>query len=323
MQNNTQKGVLTVYIPFFITPKSFLGGKRSVFLRFLKHPTYQSASGLYRALKEGSKYVDTVRNSLNPWTFLARCLWSLAGIESHKIAVYVYTNVEYGVFNEFIANYPRSGEFEIIYQRVNLSELEHPYMLTWAPRKQMQLDIESGNEHSLYLYLEHDIDFRSENLNYFITWRSKLQNGIIPGFMLVEWNAIGKFWSNFQIQQHDFLAGQHLSTDGFRFIPLKQPYCPVLLLDQTLAEEFLQSEFFQIENFREMQSKFGLPTRESAAIGMTYFGKERNYEVRSYVAFQQENRFPVVGAIIRHMPNIYADSETFAQCKNPLLEMWS
>ena len=323
MRSGSSASVLTVYIPFYIAPKSFLGGKRSVFLHLLKHPTVQSLSGLFEALKYGSRYLDSRRDNLDPWAFLGRSLWSLAGIESHKIIVYVYTNADYEVFDEFIANYPRSSRFQIIYQRVVLQELIHPYMLTWVPRKQMKLDIKNGNEQSLYLYLEHDIDFRSENLNYFVNWRRRLQDGIIPGFMLVEWNSVGKFWSNFQIELHDFQIGSRLTLDGFRFIPLKQPYCPVLLLDQILAEEFLQSEFFELENFIEMQSQFKLLTRESAAIGMTYFGKERHYQVRSYVGFQEENKFPTVGAIVRHMPNIYSDSDSVAQCKSPLIKIWT
>lgn len=322
MLDGTSKGLLTVYIPFYVTPVTFLGGKRSVFLQFLKHPTRQSAAGLFKAVREGSNYIDSQRYSLDPWMFLGRSLWSLAGIESHKIVVNVYTNAEQDVFNEFIDNYPRSNDFKIVYQRVDLHALKHPHMLTWTPRNQMKSDIENGSELDFYLYLEHDIDFRSENLNYFINWRRRLPNGITPGFMLVEWNSSGKFWSNFQIKQHDFRSGSNIKSDGIRFIPLKQPYCPVLLLDQNLGNEFLQSEFFELDNFTEMQSRFGLPIRESAAIGMTYFGKEKDYEVRSYVGFLDENNFPVVGAIVRHMPNIYADSPTFAQCKNPLLKMW-
>ena len=322
MRKSAGKGVLTVYIPFYISPASFLGGKRSVFIHFLKHPNYQSASGLFRAVKEGSKYIDSRRYNQNPWTFLARSLWSLAGIQSHKIIIYIYTNANSDEFNEFTANYPQNKHFQIIHRSVDLKDLEHPYLLTWTPRNQMKLDIENGQEKDLYLYLEHDIDFRSENLNYFIEYRNKLQGGITPGFMLVEWNTIGRFWSNFQIEQHDFRTGFDLDSDGIRFIPLKQPYCPALLLDQTLAKEFLKSEFFALENFSEMQSQFGLFVRESAAIGMTYFGKEKNYEVRGYVGFHKENRFPATGAIVRHMPNIYADSDSFAQCKNSLLKMW-
>ena len=322
MRDGLDKGVLTVYIPFYIAPESFLGGKRSVFLHFLKYPSSKSAAGLFQAIRQGSRYLDSKRNALDPWTFLGRALWSLAGINSHRIIIYVYTNAKKDVFNEFIANYPQSDNFKIIHQGIDLQELEHPYLLTWTPRIRMRTDIRNGKEGHLYLYLEHDIDFRNENLNYFINWRSKLKNGAIPGFILVEWNSEGKFWSSFQTEKHDFQAGQHVALDGIRFIPLKQPYCPVLLLDQELAEEFLQSEFFELENFREMQSQFGLLTRESAAIGLTYFGREKRYKVRSCVGFHEENRFPTVGAIVRHMPDIYSDYESVPQCKNPLLDMW-
>ena len=84
----------------------------------------------------------------------------------------------------------------------------------------MRLDIENGAEQDLYLYLEHDIDFLSENLNYFIRYRKMLQNEITPGFMLVEWNSKERFWSNFQIEKHDFQASHAVTLDGLRFIPL-------------------------------------------------------------------------------------------------------
>ena len=322
MRSRTSDGVLSVYMPFYISPASFLGGKRSVFLHFLRHPSLQSAASLFSALREGREYLDSRRNDLNPWTFLGRSLWGLAGIQSHRVVVHIYTNANQQLFNEFISNYPQSNKFEVVYQGVNLQELSHPYMLTWAPRNQMRLDIENGAEQDLYLYLEHDIDFRSENLNYFIRYRKMLQNEITPGFMLVEWNSKERFWSNFQIEKHDFQASHAVTLDGLRFIPLKQPYCPVLLLDHVLAEEFVGSEFFTLDDFRDMQSQFGLLVRESAAIGMTYFGREKNYRVRSYVGFHEENRFPAVGAIVRHMPNIYADSASVPQCKSSLQKLW-
>jgi len=322
MRSGVGSAVLKVYIPFYLAPVSFLGSKKSVFLHFLKHPNFKSAYGLVNAILEGSKYLDSRRNSLDPWALLGRSLWSLAGIQSHRVVVHIYTNANQQLFNEFILNYPNSNKFEVIYQGVNLQELSHPYMLTWTPRNQMRLDIENGAEQDLYLYLEHDIDFRSENLNYFIRYRKMLRNEITPGFMLVEWNSKERFWSNFQIEKHDFHASHAITLDDLRFIPLKQPYCPVLLLEHALAEEFVKSEFFTLEDFRDMQSQFGLLLRESAAIGMTYFGKEKNYEVRSYVAFHEESKFPTVGAVVRHMPNIYADYDSVPQCKKPLPGMW-
>ena len=140
-------------------------------LHFLKNPSFKSASVLISAILEGRKYLDTRRNSLDQWALLGRTLWSLAGIQSHKVVVSVYTNAKTSDFNDYISNYPQSDNFQIICQSVDLQQLSYPYLLTWAPREQMKLDIENGNELDLFLYLEHDIDFRSENLNYFVNYR--------------------------------------------------------------------------------------------------------------------------------------------------------
>jgi hypothetical protein len=323
MRTDATDGVLNVYIPFYLAPGSLLGGKKSVILHFLKKPSFQSASGLVRAILEGRKYLDTRRNDLDPWALLGRTLWSLAGIQSHKVVVSVYTNSRPDLFDDYISNYPQSPRFEITRHSVDLQQLDHPYLLTWVPRKDMRLDIKKGNQDDLFLYLEHDIDFRSENLNYFIKYREKLLHGITPGFMLVEWNSKGKYWSNFQIDPHSFNSENHVRLEGLRFIPLKQPYCPILLLDKNLADEFLESEYFELENFSEMRAQFQLLVRESAAIGLTYFGREKNYEVRSFVGFNEETKFPIIGAVVRHMPNLYADYDSVQQCKRPLLEMWS
>ena len=323
MRTDATGGVLNVYIPFYIAPGSLLGSRKSVILHFLKNPSFKSASVLISAILEGRKYLDTRRNSLDQWALLGRTLWSLAGIQSHKVVVSVYTNAKTSDFNDYISNYPQSDNFQILFQSIDLQQLGHPYLLTWAPRKQMRLDIKKGNQLDLFLYLEHDIDFRSENLDYFIKYRKRLLHGVTPGFMLVEWNSHGKYWSNFQIDPHSFNSGNHVLLERVRFIPLKQPYCPILLLDKELADEFLESEYFELDNFSDMRAQFQLLVRESAAIGLTYFGKEKNYEIRSYVGFHEETKFPTVGAVVRHMPNLYADYYSVPQCKRPLRDMWS
>jgi hypothetical protein len=293
-----------------------------VIRHFLKHPSFQSARGLLTAVLLGDRYIDSKRNNLDPWAFLTRSLWSIAGIQTYKIIVNIYSNAELELCEEFLKNYPINDNFIIIFHSVDLEKLQHPFLLTWSPRDQMRTDIDNGSEKDLYLYLEHDIDFRIENLNYFVSNRNKISNDLIPGFILVEWNAKSKFWSSFQVDQHDFQAECAVDVDGDRFIPLKQPYCPVILLDHPLAEEFLHSEFFRLESFTEMQAIYGLLMRESAAIGMTYFGRENEYKARAYVGFQQANKFPVVGAVLRHMPNIYSDYENFSQCKMSLPSLW-
>ena len=112
MRSRTSDGVLSVYMPFYISPASFLGGKRSVFLHFLRHPSLQSAASLFSALREGREYLDSRRNDLNPWTFLGRSLWGLAGIQSHRVVVHIYTNANQQLFNEFISKYPNQRWFQ-------------------------------------------------------------------------------------------------------------------------------------------------------------------------------------------------------------------
>ena len=116
MRTDAAGGVLNVYVPFYIDPGSLLGSKKSVILHFLKNPTFKSASVLINAILEGRKYLDTRRNSLDQWALLGRTLWSLAGIQSHKVVVSIYTNANSEIFNEFISNYPQSDNFQIIYK---------------------------------------------------------------------------------------------------------------------------------------------------------------------------------------------------------------
>ena len=82
--------------------------------------------------------------------------------------------------------------------------------------------------------------------------------------------------------------------EGVRFIPLKQPYFPILLLDKELADEFLESENFELRNFSEMRAHFQLLVRKSAAIGLTYFGKEKTTKFEGTWDFTKRQNFPLL-----------------------------
>jgi hypothetical protein len=191
---------------------------------------------------------------------------------------------------------------------VTEKKLYIPWLLTWSHKNKMKNDILSGNPNSLFLYLEDDAIFTSDNLDYFLNNVPILEKiGLIPGFIRAEWSNLHRQWINPDI----FSAGSikpSFSVEGsdYKFSQRENPYSASILLNLTQGHEYIASDSFQQDKaWKKHPIIFDIGS--TAALGLIAEGIPKGYINRVAIPVNPINENPIPGCVIRHQGDRYGN----------------
>ena len=215
---------------------------------------------------------------------------------SIKNDIFVHTH------NEFLDD--KKLDAKIIKHQINDNDLDKGY-LTWKCRSLME---EQKNDYEYFCYLEHDIKFSEDNLQYWLKYQDQLdKKNYHLGFLIYEKNnSDNKNYSIHIVRK----LNKYLNIEGKKFVINDlENYCCFWIYNKDQFHKFLRSEWWSFKkrahNFRH---NYGITERSSIgfhSFNMNYFKATLLPEI--------DNQ-PDPNCFIEHMTNNYY--EKFSEFKN-------
>ena len=215
---------------------------------------------------------------------------------SIKNDIFVHTH------NEFLDD--KKLDARIIKHQINDNDLDKGY-LTWKCRSLME---EQKNDYEYFCYLEHDIKFSEDNLQYWLKYQDQLdKKNYHLGFLIYEKNNLDN--KNYSIHIVRKL-NKYLNIEGKKFVINDlENYCCFWIYNKDQFHKFLRSKWWSFKkrahNFRH---NYGITERSSIgfhSFNMNYFKATLLPEI---------DKQPDPNCFIEHMTNNYY--EKFSEFKN-------
>lgn len=213
-------------------------------------------------------------------------------------------NIEYIVF-KYRKNVFRFG-YNSFFNTLGLKQFLHPYYLTWENRVKISERIE---EFDAQLYLEDDMAFTQDNLDYWLSHKDELLNANYNlGFLRTEIDKGEAYITDLTSTLSKIVKVQ----ENFYLLNTINPYYGFWIMDKNELKKFILSD--------EWSMKFeAYGIREKSAIG--WHGENMsNYNGTLIPLVKKGDQFVTNdGAAIRHLPNNYIGHETFCSVKFPIV----
>ena len=215
---------------------------------------------------------------------------------SIKNDIFVHTH------NDFLDD--KKLDARIIKHQINDNDLDKGY-LTWKCRSLME---KQKNDYEYFSYLEHDIKFTEDNLQYWLKYQDQLdKKNFHLGFLIYERNNSDN--QNYSIHIVRKL-NKYLKIEGKKFVINDlENYCCFWIYNKDQFHKFLKSKWWSFKkrahNFRH---NYGITERSSIgfhSFNMNYFKATLIPEI--------DNQ-PDPDCFIEHMTNNYY--EKFSEFKN-------
>lgn len=246
--------------------------------------------------------------------YLANTILHLSRIATKRTKLTIFTNNKVVEFEPLMRplSYNKNSEFHV--REVPKEELIDiptkiyvPWLLTWAHKGKMKEDIYKGHEKSMYLYLEDDAIFTSENLAYFLEYLPKLNHfGLIPGYLRAEWSKSRGCWINPDtFFENSIKKLSKIQITNEIFFQRENPYSASILLTQELASEYVRSESFEQQKAWN-KHKYIFDIGSTAALGLIAENVPHGYLNRVATPHDPVNYYPHPSCILRHQGDKYA-----------------
>ena len=178
-------------------------------------------------------------------------------------------------------------------------EKDHPYYLTWYPRKLM---FKQRNSYDVFIYCEDDIYFSKQNFFYWLKNKDLcLYNKFNLGFLRVE-NKGKILYSADQITQ----SNQFVELGNKKFIVIKSPHCSFWIYDKNEFNNFTKTKYFHFK-WKLLSISGVLLIREMATYGwhgIDINGKDMERYFATIIPIKN-NRFEK-NSFIKHLTNNYS-----------------
>lgn len=199
--------------------------------------------------------------------------------------------------------------------------LLHEYFLTWEHKPAIKDEFVQSGIYSHFIYLEDDEELTFDNFLYFLEYRERLRSkNLLPAFLRVEYHkGLNDFTSTDQLSPVQVSHCPHFALGDLIFINLYLPYMGCFILDQELAEEYVNSLSFDIN---QSCQRTGWPIRERAAAGLCWENIPPGFRSRYVVAADKNSGVPPRYIWIRHLPNNYADLIHVEYGKTPMRNLF-
>ena len=208
---------------------------------------------------------------------------------SIKNDIYIHTH------NDFLND--KKLDAEVICHKINDSDLEKGY-LTWLSRPLME---KQKNDYKYFMYIEHDIKFRENNLQYFLKHQENLSKKKFHlGFLIFEKNHSD--YKNYCIHIVKKLK-KYLKINSQKFfINDFDNYSCFWVYEQKVFKKFIDTDWWlfkkRLTNFR---NNYGITERASLgfhALNINYFKATLIPEI---------NNKPDPDCFVEHITNNYFD----------------
>ena len=189
--------------------------------------------------------------------------------------------------------------------------LGHPYLLTWVHREIFRRSFKEERV-THFLYLEDDIYFGKDNLEYFLEGEVTLREfGLIPGFLRFEVDKRGKRFAVDVVKSASLdLLPRVLAGPHYLWVNLRYAYQGMYLMSREQFSEFLESDSFSPDH-----GHWGM--RERAAQGLTFEKVPVGCFSRNFVGLI-EGQGPDQRSLVHHLSNKYVEDEFSRFSKIPI-----
>ena len=187
-------------------------------------------------------------------------------------------------------------------------DLNDPWHLPWCHKPIISSTfIVHPTAYTHYLNIEDDIEFSYANFLYFLRFRGPLEKaGLIPSFIRVEYNYehcnlyctdqfnITKTWNR-----------RSVIFDGLQFMNIENPHIAMLILDQSLAAEYVTTPSFDQERSKDVHT-WGVCER--ASMGLCFENVPKGFYVRYVVPVDAVRLSVPSDAFVFHTANNYTNN---------------
>jgi hypothetical protein len=323
----TSEYELNCYITHFSPP---VGNRRKWFRSFiLLRLNLNYIRSWIRLLRHGTRgyqpwkkdVMTDIRNrdGQNRYGYLSQVLYELNNIDLKSIRINIISNsreVE-EVLTRFDQLKNIKFHFFEKYSKMNTihnspweyNDSESPWLLTWEHKKIMLQDLEVATDNSLFLYLENDMKFTQQNLEYWLESRKDLKDTkLVPSFVRVEHSQIRDKLLALDYIGRSASKISEISTymsNRYLYAQLANPYCAIFVLDLDLAIEYSRSKAIEEKSSREL-SEWDIGAR--AAMGIQFVDVPKNFSSRFVVPIKKDGNYYQVlsSSLIHHLPNLYS-----------------
>lgn len=337
MNTETSLYKLNVYITHFVPPKSNIFTKVRQFItsrcnaaylrswaRLLKYRTRG-----HQPWKKDAMTQVRANDYPNRYKYLSKVLDELANLKVNQLVINIFSNSkEVELELAKLGNYSKvKFHYFTKYNKMNVfnnspwvyDDERSPWMLTWEHRTILRENLGFADGNSLFLYIENDVKFTQRNLDYWVRSRNELlKNGLIPSFTLIE--KISDSSEELSVSQFGgkpsrFMDMPKLDVADEVYVQLDNPYCACYLLDEELANEFVNSKAFNEKTSREL-TWWDIGAR--AAMGLGFVNPPTGFKSRHVVPVKKAGNYYQIKeeAKLHHLPNIY--SQVVASSNNYL-----
>lgn len=320
----TEKYDLNVYITHFVPPKitafnlvkSFVSPRLSneyfrSWARLLKHGTRGNQPWKKDVMTKSRK-----TDQLNRMIYLSRLLQSLSNIRVRNLTVNIVTNSEEASQQIISLGFKLELNFHIFPNYNKMNHLHNspwieedptsPWNLVWEHKKLIKEDFLKGNKNSLYLYIENDILFTQQNLEYWLKENELLnESQLSPSFLRVEFDHQNSQWIAIDVFDDSKISIKDcpkVSDRNFYFVQLPNSYSGLYLLNQNQLEIHLKSKAFSKLESREL-TWWDLGAR--ATSGNQFLSIPAGFTSRNVIKVEKDTLAPSMECLVHHLPNLY------------------
>ena len=192
-----------------------------------------------------------------------------------------------------------------LFGKLGLKQWIHPYHLSWECRKVIQ---DKADDYDVQIYLEDDISFTQENLDYWLKYKGTLiENDYNLGFLRIEEEGDQCLITDLSAPLTNICR---IDNDTY-LINDNNPYCGFWIYDKNELKKFIETKEWQFK-FKEYF------TREKSAIG--WHGDQMNHYKKTLIPLITEgsNWQTPKGASVHHIPNNYIGHPIFCKVEFPI-----
>ena len=249
--------------------------------------------------------------------YLAQVISGLEQIDLKKLVIHIFSNQDFSYSPLNTKTQVRMHKFENYNSMSSLNnspwvvkDKKNPWLLAWENRPLLRSFAESGSTDAkqiLYLIMENDTRITKENLQYWLEYREKLKPlSLIPSFLLVEFTRVSRKWVLTSLHDKKKIKIEDWKRFKFRDLSclcIPGLFCNVFILDQELLTEYVSSSAIDFEKSRELT---WWDSGARAAMGLQFINIPTGFTDRHVFGFNRDGMGFHSGAMVHHLPNLYA-----------------
>lgn len=186
-----------------------------------------------------------------------------------------------------------------------VSNLEHPFDLTWSHKPRMKTDfLDKEKNYTHFIYMEDDIRFTYSNFIYFLTYDNLLSEfGLIPSFIRYEYNyTLDDICLSDHMGPVVYNGRSEVDIGELRFMNTEYPYMAMFIMNREHAAEYISSMSFDKDLSVNVHPWW---IAERAAMGLTWERVPDGFSSRYVIPILHGQ--PLGECYIHHLPNNYTN----------------